>query len=444
MTITPWGDSETLRERRLSPGPGTSRQEVERNQRERLFAATVAVTTAKGYANSSVTDIIELAGVSSSSFYQHFSGKEECFLATQAEILAEAQADIAQCLENGGPWQERVRRAADAIVSRLVDQPAAARLCLVESYAVGPAATAPIDQTTEAAISALRRCAENRGGTAMPGAIVKAIAGGFLKLGHTYLHRGAERALVDVAPALLELALSYRAPPVALKERARPAGLRTASPASIDRRTDPAERIVRATMRVIADKGYQATTMADIAEAASVSLSTLYANFDGKADAFDAALYSGRARLLGVALPAYRMAKSWPEAICATIRATLGFLEAEPDFARLIAFDVYAAGPQALEGRDRAIGAAQRLIEEGVDAYAPDMPPVWCEAITNFLYALLCERMRTHGAENLRGIESQAAYLALAPFLGPERACDFANERRRVTTRARREEGERS
>ena len=42
MVRTPWGDAGQLRERKLRPGRGTPRDEAERNQRERLFAAMVA------------------------------------------------------------------------------------------------------------------------------------------------------------------------------------------------------------------------------------------------------------------------------------------------------------------------------------------------------------------------------------------------------------------
>jgi hypothetical protein len=48
----------------------------------------------------------------------------------------------------------------------------------------------------------------------------------------------------------------------------------------------------------------------------------------------------------------------WPTRAAATIRAVLLFAEdlaSEPEFAKLICVDVYAAGPWALERRDQAI-----------------------------------------------------------------------------------------
>lgn len=429
MTVTPWGDSGTLRERRLPPGPGASRSEVDRNQRERLFAATVAVTTDKGYANTSVADLTEVAGVSSSSFYRHFSDKEECFLATLAELLAGAKAVVAGRLERQGPWEERVRQAADAIVSLIVSQPAAARLCLVESYAAGPAAVGAVDDSVEVGLRELRHSLGKTDRPPVPREMAQAVAGGFRKIVHTRLHRGTERELLERTPELVELALSYEPPPAPLR-RPRRTSTSPEEPSAVDRQADPGERIVRATMAVVATKGYAAVTMADIAQAAGVSLSTLYTHFDGKAGAFEAALFGGRARFLGSTLPAYRRGREWPEKLGSTIRATLAFLEGEPEFTRLITVDVYTAGAEALEGRDRAIETSQKLIEDGVEKYAPEMKPVWCEAIINILYVIVCEQVRKQGTGDLQSLAPLATYMALSPFVGAQEACEMANGRR--------------
>ena len=75
----------------LRPGRGTPREEAERNQRERLFAATVATVAEKGYEATTVADLVKLSGVSRSAFYRHFEDKQECFL-TAAEALIEPTA----------------------------------------------------------------------------------------------------------------------------------------------------------------------------------------------------------------------------------------------------------------------------------------------------------------------------------------------------------------
>ena len=88
MVQTPWGNSSELRERKLRPGAGTERAEVVRNQRDRLFAAMVAVVSEKGYEATTVADLVALSGVSRSDFYKHFASKQACFVA-MVEALVE-------------------------------------------------------------------------------------------------------------------------------------------------------------------------------------------------------------------------------------------------------------------------------------------------------------------------------------------------------------------
>src|SRR5271167_3945286 len=55
---------------------------VARNQRIRIHGGMIEAVTTRGYSQTSVKLVVGLAGVSRRSFYEQFSGKEECFLAT--------------------------------------------------------------------------------------------------------------------------------------------------------------------------------------------------------------------------------------------------------------------------------------------------------------------------------------------------------------------------
>ena len=72
MVATPWGQSGELRDRRLRPGPGTPREDVLANQRQRLFGAMVASVAERGYVATTVNDLAEISGVSSRTFYDFF------------------------------------------------------------------------------------------------------------------------------------------------------------------------------------------------------------------------------------------------------------------------------------------------------------------------------------------------------------------------------------
>ena len=67
------------------PGAGTGCRAgvVARSQRTRIIYATAEVTMAKGYASTTVADIVAKAGVARDVFYEHFTDKQHAFLEAQ-------------------------------------------------------------------------------------------------------------------------------------------------------------------------------------------------------------------------------------------------------------------------------------------------------------------------------------------------------------------------
>jgi AcrR family transcriptional regulator len=426
MTVTPWGESSELRERRMQPGPGVPRDEVERNQRERLYGATVAVVAEKGYGKATITDLIEMAGVSRNTFYNYFADKEACFLAT-LELLLTSTAEVTRRgFAGGGSWRERAEAGLRVFIGALVAQPDAARICVVESDAAGPKAIAMVDATAAEFTAMVTTVYEEMHGQGvMPKAVLEGMVGGLRKLLQTRLHRRTESELIEVIPDLVDLAVAYRPPPRRLPER--PPRSKVAPSAGqyvgID---EPAQRLERAAMAVIARDGFVDATMAAIAGEARVSLGTVYANFEDKSDLFDAALLRSRLRMAAAVTPAYLRAKTWPEAVVAVTRGILAFLEAEPDFTRLITVDIHGAGNAALESRDRALDSTRHFVEAS-GSYPKGTKPIVGEGIESVLYAMLAARARSR-YKNLQGMAPLAIYVILTPFLGPEDAYRHAVE----------------
>jgi AcrR family transcriptional regulator len=111
-------------------------------QRARLFNAIVRAVSEKGYAKTTVADVVALAGVSRRTFYEHFKDVEDCFVeaydaATRA-ILAEVETTVrAARLED---WHERFEVSIAAYLRALASDPAVARACLVDVLGAGPRA----------------------------------------------------------------------------------------------------------------------------------------------------------------------------------------------------------------------------------------------------------------------------------------------------------------
>jgi len=418
---TPWGDAATLRERKLTPGRRLPHDEVARNQRERLFAALVAVVAEKGYEATRVADLLELSGVSRSAFYEHFGDKEDCLLAALGQFVSPA-INAAVGRGAASPTEERVREAFTGLVQMIVDQAPAARLCFVEIYAAGPRAVEEIDRTADTFQAFVAETIERiPGREPLPPELVRALIGGLRKVIHTRLYRGEEEELVDLIPQMWDWALAYSQPPLPLR---RP---RNRPPETTDRGAyEPAERIIRALASVVAEKGYQAMTVNDIASRASISLSTFYSHFSDKEEAMLATVDSGSAQMLATTLPAFRRAPDWAHAVRGGLGAMLAFCAAEPDFTKLGAIEVYAAGRRVLERRDEVIAGMEALLAPGYELNS-DASPIAGEAIGGAIYALIYDQVRRGATENLQELAPLATYVALVPFVGPETACAVAN-----------------
>jgi len=128
-----------LRRWRLPRGRhGLPRELVARSQRERLLAAVVRVAAAQGYESTSVADILEEAGVGRESFYELFADKKECLLAARSILVDDLIATVETAYREPGSWADRVRNGLGAMLDWLANDPAAARVVVVELATVGP------------------------------------------------------------------------------------------------------------------------------------------------------------------------------------------------------------------------------------------------------------------------------------------------------------------
>jgi AcrR family transcriptional regulator len=409
----------------LPPGRGTPREEAERNQRERLFAAMVATVAEKGYEATTVADLVELSGVSRSAFYRYFEDKQECFIAA-IEGLVEPALRTMRAAEGGPGDSEQGKKGFEELLALIVSQPAAAKMCFVEVYAAGPAGVEVVDRTMDSFEVIVKGMLDRLPGhEEMPSEIVRAIIGGVQKVIHKRLYRGQEEELIELAPQLWEWVLSYPPPPGSL----RPPRRRALQPRPFEERqaaSNPAERILRALAAVVAEKSYPETTVADIVERAKTSQRTFYEHFANKEDATVAALDSGSSMMLAAALPAFRRATDWAQAVHDTQEAMFTFGVQEPEYARLGGVEMYAAGKRALEQREVVTEGMEGLLAPGYEL-APGTPAIAAEAIGGALYALLYDHVKQKGPDRLAEMVPLAVYVTLAPFIGAERAYELAN-----------------
>jgi AcrR family transcriptional regulator len=118
----------------VSGGPG---------HRDRLVLGMVAAVAERGYAATTITDVVRHARVSRRTFYEHFADKEACFLAAYDAVSDGVLAGIAEAAgQAGGAWEDRILASVRAYLAALAAEPAVARVFTVEILTAGSAALA--------------------------------------------------------------------------------------------------------------------------------------------------------------------------------------------------------------------------------------------------------------------------------------------------------------
>lgn len=110
-------------------------------QRERLIVAMLNAAADLGYLETNVQDVIDRAGVSRPTFYEHFANKEDCFLAAFDASAERLRKKLEAAGRRGGDvWRERVRHSLEALLSFAAREPDTARTLIVEARAASVAA----------------------------------------------------------------------------------------------------------------------------------------------------------------------------------------------------------------------------------------------------------------------------------------------------------------
>jgi AcrR family transcriptional regulator len=177
-------------------------------------------------------------------------------------------------------------------------------------------------------------------------------------------------------------------------------------------------RLLEAVGRAVAEKGYAGATIDDIVRGAGVSKKTFYDHFDDKLGCFLAAYEAASDQLFehvraaqdavqpAAQGPARRAAQAradnagrasapdgWLARTHAGIHAYLRWLAAEPALARVFLIEIAAAGPEALERRERLRDRYARRMRELQDADT-DVPDEIFHAIVAAADDLVVRRLR--------------------------------------------------
>lgn len=161
----------------------------------------------QGYEATKIADLVRRAGVARKTLYDNFEGKEEVFLSAFDGAADEMVGRVEEACEQAGEeWIERAAAGLRALLGFVAEQPAAARLCLVEALSATPAASARYDTTMQRFVELLRRSAPSR--TGLPDTVEETLVGGVAWILHQQIRRGGTEQALDLTPELLDFLLS--------------------------------------------------------------------------------------------------------------------------------------------------------------------------------------------------------------------------------------------
>jgi AcrR family transcriptional regulator len=388
-----------------------------------------------GYAGTTLRELVRLAGVSKTTFYEHFDSKQECFLATFDEIISQVTARVSVAYREDGDFRDKLVAALTCFMELTVNEPEAAMLTAVESLTLGEAGVAHRERGSAAFELMISQSFEHSPSKIeVSPATIRAIAAGIRGVVYRRLRAGKVEELPDVVEELVDWALEYQQPD---SEAVKLAVSAAAEPKASDEDEEPVldwkeppdsprsrseltqrERIVRAVGQLVVEKGYETLSIPAISAKAGTSNQTFYEHFSNKREAFLAAFEASASEGLIVTATAFEAGGDSPEALGWAIRAILEHVAGNELFAQLTFFDLQTAGPVALDRADTAMDSFTAFLRPGIAPKGVDKPApeAVLQAVGSGVWSVIQHELVVGNAESLPDMASELARIALTPF----------------------------
>jgi len=398
----------------------------------------VAAVAQHGYTDTTVGELVALAGVSKSTFYEHFPSKEECFLSTFETIVDEASSRVALAYRSQGQDDspgglEESLSAAFRRFAEIVDEEAIpATLVVVDSLTLGRAALDQRERGFESFERMIHQSFQQASGESQPSDLaVRVLVAGVWTVVYRCIRAGCPEELGDHLKPIVDWALSYRNPVTLPLRTPRPASQNReeAAAETVDWKEPPdsprsreflsqRDRIVRAAAQVSAEIGYANLTIPAISSTAGTSNQTFYEHFDSKEEAFLTAFEELCDRGLAATFAAAATETEWTATVEAGMRGLLEHIVVEPLFAKLAFFELPAAGPAALDHADAAVRRFTGFLDpRALPPGVAPLPPVIVEALGGGRWQAIQHEIAVGDFDALPDLAPKLTAVALTPLL---------------------------
>ena len=425
---------------KLTGGPGRMPPaQVARHQKARLEGAMVEAVARNGYAGTTLRELVTLAGVSKSTFYDHFENKQECFLATFDEVVDQVSARVGEAYRQPDDFRERLVAGLHTFMRLAVDEPAAASLVAVESLTLGAAGVAHRERASQGFELLIQQSFDHSPSEHRVSPLtVRAIVAGIRGVAYRHLRSGRGAELPNLVEELVDWTLYYQREESEAVRRAAAAAAMPAPeppprPANVEPLPDWAEppdsrssrtrlsqreRIIRAAAHVVVENGYPGLSIPAISGAAGVSNQTFYEHFAGKLEAFLGAFEVVAGEALAVTAAAFASEGNRIEAIGVTMRALLEHIVGNELFARLAFFELPTAGPVALDRADAMLDSFIGFLGPDTAPSEVPKPPsrTLAEAIPSGVWAAIQHEIHEGRLETLPEMAPELTRVVLVPL----------------------------
>jgi AcrR family transcriptional regulator len=409
-----------------------NREDVARHQRARLYGGMIESISQRGYAATTVAHVIGLAGVSRRAFYEQFSNKEECFLATYDIVVARSRKLVLDAWGSERGWANRLHASCRTFLDDIVAEPKGAQLVLVDSLGIGPKARERL-HLAGAAYERLVRAGFKASDTPapLPSIAPRAIVGGVRHVVFNRLREDRVSELRTLADELLDWVEAYRSPAttrlqaVALK---KPPDIPPA-PAAFLAGDDKRARVLGSVVHLTLDEGYAGLTDPQIAQFAGISTEAFHKQFASKEECFLAVIDEFAHEALAAVEVAIGGAPTWPAAVHTAVDAFIGYLVAHPALLRMAFIDLFEVGPGMIGRMTKSIDRFVALVAAGgpEPRRAPDVAP---EAITGAVWDIINAYAASDRLRYLPCLADHIVFVTLAPYIGAKVAIDTIEEAR--------------
>ncbi len=189
-----------------------------------MLSAAVEVVEEVGYSRMTVTQVIGRAGVSRKTFYDVFADREDCFLAVLEEALSGTRLRAREAYEGEPGWRDGIRSGLATLLSFMDEEPALARLCIIETLGAGERVLKRRSQLLAEVADIVDRGRLAASATRNPPEITaEAVVGAIFTVLHTHVLEGRREPATDLlGPLMSVIVLPYLGAGSAGRELNRP------------------------------------------------------------------------------------------------------------------------------------------------------------------------------------------------------------------------------